>query len=748
MSKFAEVILPLPLPGTFTYSIPEELNGRVLPGCRVTVPFGKKLSYTALVSTVHDNDKAEYEIRAIRELLDETPIILSEQIKLWQWISKYYLCSLGDIYKAAIPQGLKGEFKPRTEQRIRLTARCRDEKGINLLLQSLSRAPRQKRLLATFIQITEPFGNAPKEISKHRLIEEAQVSANIYKELQDKGIFESYEVEIGRLSMQHDTVVPQNELNTAQNKAFEEIKEGFRHKNVTLLHGVTSAGKTEIYIHLIKETIEKGKQVLFLLPEIALTKQITERLRRVFGNRIGVYHSKFSDAERVEIWKKQLGDEPYEIILGVRSSLFLPFKNLGMIVVDEEHENSYKQQEPAPRYNARNAAIVLASLFGAKTLLGTATPSIESYYNATTGKYALVSLTTRHREVKLPHIEVVDMVEYSRRKQTVGPFSDPLVEAMGNALKEKKQIILFQNRRGYAPLLECKTCGWVPRCKHCDVSLTLHKNSNKLVCHYCGYNIPAPVHCPNCEERNFINLGYGTEKIEDDLQNLFPEARIMRMDLDTTRTRNAYEKIIGDFQQGKTDILIGTQMVSKGLDFDNVSVVGIINADTLLNYPDFRATERAFQLMAQVAGRAGRKNGQGTVFLQTRMSDAPVIPQIVKNDYSSFYDQQLGERMLFHYPPFYRLVYIYMKHRDVHVLEEFSELIGKRMRDIFDNRILGPDLPPIARIKQLYIRKIILKVENGLSQYRINETLQNIQEAYCNLPRYRSIVMYYDIDPL
>ncbi len=748
MSKFAEVILPLPLPGTFTYSIPEELNGRVLPGCRVTVPFGKKLSYTALVSTVHDNDKAEYEIRAIRELLDETPIILSEQIKLWQWISKYYLCSLGDIYKAAIPQGLKGEFKPRTEQRIRLTARCRDEKGINLLLQSLSRAPRQKRLLATFIQITEPFGNAPKEISKHRLIEEAQVSANIYKELQDKGIFESYEVEIGRLSMQHDTVVLQNELNTAQNKAFEEIKEGFRHKNVTLLHGVTSAGKTEIYIHLIKETIEKGKQVLFLLPEIALTKQITERLRRVFGNRIGVYHSKFSDAERVEIWKKQLGDEPYEIILGVRSSLFLPFKNLGMIVVDEEHENSYKQQEPAPRYNARNAAIVLASLFGAKTLLGTATPSIESYYNATIGKYALVSLTTRHRELKLPHIEVVDMVEYSRRKQTVGPFSDPLVEAMGNALKEKKQIILFQNRRGYAPLLECKTCGWVPRCKHCDVSLTLHKNSNKLVCHYCGYNIPAPVHCPNCEERNFINLGYGTEKIEDDLQNLFPEARIMRMDLDTTRTRNAYEKIIGDFQQGKTDILIGTQMVSKGLDFDNVSVVGIINADTLLNYPDFRATERAFQLMAQVAGRAGRKNGQGTVFLQTRMSDAPVIPQIVKNDYSSFYDQQLGERMLFHYPPFYRLVYIYMKHRDVHVLEEFSELIGKRMRDIFDNRILGPDLPPIARIKQLYIRKIILKVENGLSQYRINETLQNIQEAYCNLPRYRSIVMYYDIDPL
>ncbi len=748
MSKYAEVILPLPLPGTFTYSIPEELEGKILPGCRVTVPFGKKITYTALVESLHDVTDCEHEIRPIKELLDELPIVLNKQIRLWEWISKYYLCSLGDIYKAAIPQGLKGEFKPRTEQRVRLAARCRDEKGINLILQSLTRAPRQKRLLATYLQNAEPFGNNPKEISKHRLIEEAQVSANIYKELQEKGIFESYEVEIGRLQHRHDTVTPQNSLNEAQKRAFQEIKEGFSHKNVTLLHGVTSAGKTEIYINLITEALERGEQVLFMLPEIALTKQITERLRRVFGNKIGVYHSKFSDAERVEIWKKQLSDEPYEIILGVRSSVFLPFKNLGLIVVDEEHENSYKQQEPAPRYNARNAAMVLASLFGAKTLLGTATPSIESYYNATTGKYALVSLTKRHREVKLPQIEVIDMAEYSRKKMTVGAFSDPLVEAMGNALKEKKQIILFQNRRGYSPQLECKNCGWVPRCKHCDVSLTLHKNNNKLVCHYCGYTIPTPVHCPNCEEKKFITLGYGTEKIEDDLQNMFPDARIRRMDLDTTRTRTAYENIIEDFQNGKTDILIGTQMVSKGLDFDNVAVVGIINADTLLNYPDFRATERAFQLMSQVAGRAGRKNGQGTVYLQTKMSDAAVIPQIVKNDYIAFYDQQLSERMLFHYPPFYRLVYIYMKHRDIHVLEEFSTVIGKRMREIFDDRILGPDMPPVARIKQLYIRKIVLKVENGLSQYKINEVLQNIQEAYCNLPRYRSIVMYYDIDPL
>ena len=748
MENFVEAILPLPLPGTFTYSIPEELKGKVFPGCRVVVPFGKKITYTALVASVHNTPNNDYEIRPIKEILDETPIILDEQIKLWEWISRYYLCSLGDIYKAAIPQGLKGEFKPRTEQRVKLTAKCHDEKGINLILQSLSRAPRQKRLLATYLQTAMPFSGNAREISKHKLLEEAQVSANIYKELQEKGIFETYEVEIGRLVRESSTTKPQNTLNDAQKKAFEEIKDRFRQKNVTLLHGVTSAGKTEIYIHLITEALERGEQALFMLPEIALTKQITERLRRVFGNKIGVYHSKFSDAERVEIWKKQLSDEPYDIILGVRSSLFLPFKKLGLIVIDEEHENSYKQQDPAPRYNARNAAMVLASLYGAKTLLGTATPSIESYYNATTGKYALVSLTTRHREVKLPHIEVIDMAEYSRRKMTVGTFSDPLVEAMGNALKEKKQIILFQNRRGYSPQVECKNCGWVPRCKHCDVSLTLHKNSNKLVCHYCGYTIPAPVHCPNCEERNFLTLGYGTEKIEDDLQNLFPEARIERMDLDTTRTRTAYENIIEGFQQGKTDILIGTQMVSKGLDFDNVAVVGIINADTLLNYPDFRATERAFQLMAQVAGRAGRKNGQGTVFLQTKMTDAPVIPQIVKNDYEAFYNQQLSERMLFHYPPFYRLVYIYMKHRDVHVLEEFSEIIAKRMREIFDNRILGPDLPPVARIKQLYIRKIVLKVENGLSQYKINEVLQNIQQAYCQMPRYRAISMYYDIDPL
>ena len=744
MPLFVDVILPLPLASYYTYSVPQEYESNIAVGCRVTVPLGKSKHYTALVARIHTEKPEEYEVRPITELLDEAAIVLPSQMKLWEWIAKYYMCSLGEIYKAAVPQGLKGEFRPKTEQRIRLGKRYSDIIAINLVEQSLSRAPRQKRLLNTFLQLTE----RGEEISRHKLIEAAGVTANICKELVDKGILEVYEVEIGRLEKVSDASLSHNTLNPAQQKALDEINDSFLQKNVTLLHGVTSAGKTEVYIHLIMQALERGEQVLYMLPEIALTKQIVERLRKVFGSRIGLYHSKFSDAERVEIWKKQLSDTPYDIILGVRSSLFLPFKKMGLIIVDEEHENSYKQQEPAPRYNARNTAIVLASLFGAKTLLGTATPSIESYYNATTGKYGLVSLLTRYRSIQLPEISIIDIKDLAHRKQMTGAFSDPLTDAMKEALEKKKQIILFQNRRGYAPLLECRNCGWVPRCKHCDVSLTLHKSAGKLTCHYCGYTIPAPKICPNCEENNFVNLGYGTEKIEDDLQNLFPEARIARMDLDTTRTRTSYEKIINDFQQEKTDILIGTQMVSKGLDFDNVEVVGILNADTLLNYPDFRANERAFQLISQVAGRAGRKYGQGKVFLQTKQPDAPIMPHIIENNFLNFYNNQLSERMLFHYPPFHRLVYVYLKHREIHTLEECSEFMGVRMREIFGHRVLGPDLPPVARVQQLFIRKIVLKVENNLSQYKINDTLSRLQQEILANSRYKSVTIYYDVDPL
>ena len=749
MAQYVDVLLPLPLPTTYTYSVPREYSSNVSVGCRVVVPLGKSKKYTALIMATHDNKPEGYEVRPFTELLDEAPILLPTQLKLWSWIAKYYLCTEGEIFKAAVPQGLKGEFKARTEQRIKVAKSYRHERGIELALASLARAPRQQKLLNTYLSLTGNNAESPTaEISRHKLIEAAKVSPNICKELIDKGIFECYEVEIGRLQAIDDNITEINDLNPAQQKAFDRINEQFAHKSTVLLHGVTSAGKTEIYIHLISEALKRGEQVLYLLPEIALTKQIVERLRKVFGNRIGLYHSKFSDAERVEIWKKQLSDAPYDIILGVRSSLFLPFAKLGLIIVDEEHENSYKQQEPAPRYNAKNAAIVLASIFGAKTLLGTATPAVESYYNATTGKYGLVSLTERYRSIQMPLIEIIDIKELGQKKQMEGQFSDPLIEAMSNALKEKKQIILFQNRRGYAPLLECRTCGWVPRCKHCDVSLTLHKNAGKLTCHYCGYTIPAPKMCPNCEESNFVNLGYGTEKIEEELSNLFPEARIARMDLDTTRTRNAYEKIINDFQRGKTDVLIGTQMVSKGLDFDNVAVVGILNADILLNYPDFRATERSFQLMAQVAGRAGRKNGRGTVYLQTKTPDTPVIPQIVENDYLKFYDSQLTERMLFHYPPFHRLVYVYLKHRDIRLLDETAERFGACMRNIFGMRVLGPDLPPVARVQQLYIRKIVLKVENELSQYKVNEALARLKEEFAAQKRYASVTIFYDVDPL
>lgn len=745
MPRFVDVILPLPLPATYTYSVPPEYEQSVAAGCRVNVPLGKSKTYIALIKNVHNDEPQDYKVRPIIELLDETPILLPEQFKLWEWIAKYYLCTLGDIYKAAVPQGLKGEFKARTEQRIRIAKSFCNERGIELALASLSRAPKQKKLLSTYLQFIE---NGKKEISRHRLIELSQTTPAVCKELIDKGIFECYEVETGRLIYEEMPISELNELNPAQQKAFDAINASFTEKNTVLLHGVTSAGKTEIYIHLIKQVLKQNKQILYLLPEIALTKQITERLRKVFGNRIGLYHSKFSDAERVEIWKKQLSDTPYDIILGVRSSLFLPFRNLGLVIVDEEHENSYKQQEPAPRYNAKNTAMVLASFFNAKTLLGTATPAIESYYNAETGKYGLVTLTQRYRSIQMPHIEITDIKELGRKKQMEGQFSDPLIEAMSNALKAKKQIILFQNRRGYAPLLECRTCGWVPHCKHCDVSLTLHKTAGKLTCHYCGYTIPAPKVCPNCEESNFIHLGYGTEKIEEELSNLFPEARISRMDLDTTRTRNAYEKIINDFQKGKTDVLIGTQMVSKGLDFDNVSVVGILNADILMNYPDFRASERSFQLMAQVAGRAGRKNERGTVFLQTKSPDSPIMPLIVENDYRQFYKSQLNERSLFHYPPFYRLIYVYLKHRNIRLLDEAAEEFGKQMREIFGMRVLGPDLPPVAKVQQLYIRKIVLKTEMSVSQYKVNEILTGLKEKFIEKKRYSSIIIFYDVDPL
>lgn len=537
-------------------------------------------------------------------------------------------------------------------------------------------------------------------------------------------------------------------LSPAQQKAYEEIEHSFLTKNVTLLHGVTSSGKTELYIHLISKYLAEGKQVLYLLPEIALTTQITERLRRFFGEKMGVYHSKFTDIQRLEVYKRQASTEPYQLILGVRSSIFLPFQNLGLVIVDEEHEQSYKQQEPAPRYHARNAGIMLAKMFGAKTLLGTATPSFEVYHLAHKGQYGYVQLTQRYRDMQLPTIEVVDTKEAKRKKLMKGVFSPRLIEVMQGALERKEQIILFQNRRGFSSFIECKTCGWVPSCPHCDVTLTLHKKTSTLICHYCGYTTQIPGKCPACEESKFTDIGTGTEKIEEQIQQLFPDATTLRMDLDTAQTRLQAERIISDFSVHKADILIGTQMVTKGLDFDRVSVVGILDADTMLNLPDFRSHERTFQTLSQVAGRAGRNQTSGYVILQTRSADSDIIRQITQGDYWQMFYTQMLERQAFHYPPFQRLIYVYLRHKDDELLEHLADDMADKLRKVFGERVLGPDRPPVARIHSLYIRKIMLKIEPHTSTDKVRQHLIAIQQQMLAMPIAKNLNIYYDVDPL
>lgn len=640
--KYVDVILPLPLDGTFTYSVPDGMEGKVVPGVRLLVPLGKSKKYIAMATRLHD-DKPAFSCKPVEAVLDNTPSLLPQQMRLWQWISYYYMAPLGDVYNAAMPGGLKSteKFKPKMELYVELASTYRSEQALHVALNLVQRALKQAKTLTTFLSLSHwdsLDGDTPREgikkVTKEELMNESHCTAAVVKALIDRGILFTYELEIGRLNTNGeshlDLIKP---LSLAQQDAYNGILMQMMKKDVVLLHGVTSSGKTEIYIHLIRKAIEEHKQVLYLLPEIALTVQIMERLHRVFGDRLGIYHSKYSDAERVEIWQKQLSDHPYDVILGARSAVFLPFKNLGFVIIDEEHETSFKQQDPAPRYHARSAAIVLAKMYGAKTLLGTATPSMESYYNAQQGKYGLVELKTRYKGIQLPEIQVVDVKDLRRRKMMSGPFSPQLLAAVREALKNGQQAILFQNRRGFAPMVECKVCGWVPKCKNCDVSLTLHKSINLLTCHYCGYTYPVPTECPNCGSTEIMGRGFGTEKIEDQIAEIFPEAKIARMDLDTTRTRNAYERLIADFSEGRTNLLIGTQMVSKGLDFDKVSVVGILNADSMLNYPDFRAYEHAFMMMAQVSGRAGRKGKRGLVILQTKNPTLPVIGQVVNNDY-------------------------------------------------------------------------------------------------------------------
>lgn len=755
--KYVDVILPLPLDGTFTYSVPDGMEGKVVPGVRLLVPLGKSKKYIAMATRLHD-DKPAFSCKPVEAVLDNTPSLLPQQMRLWQWIGYYYMAPLGDVYNAAMPGGLKSteKFKPKMELYVELASTYRSEQALHVALNLVQRALKQAKTLTTFLSLSHwdsLDGDTPREgikkVTKEELMNESHCTAAVVKALIDRGILFTYELEIGRLNTNGeshlDLIKP---LSLAQQDAYNGILMQMMKKDVVLLHGVTSSGKTEIYIHLIRKAIEEHKQVLYLLPEIALTVQIMERLHRVFGDRLGIYHSKYSDAERVEIWQKQLSDHPYDVILGARSAVFLPFKNLGLVIIDEEHETSFKQQDPAPRYHARSAAIVLAKMYGAKTLLGTATPSMESYYNAQQGKYGLVELKTRYKGIQLPEIQVVDVKDLRRRKMMSGPFSPQLLAAVREALKNGQQAILFQNRRGFAPMVECKVCGWVPKCKNCDVSLTLHKSINLLTCHYCGYTYPVPTECPNCGSTEIMGRGFGTEKIEDQIAEIFPEAKIARMDLDTTRTRNAYERLIADFSEGRTNLLIGTQMVSKGLDFDKVSVVGILNADSMLNYPDFRAYEHAFMMMAQVSGRAGRKGKRGLVILQTKNPTLPVIGQVVNNDYEGLYQGILEERRTFHYPPFFHLINVYVKHKYDKVCEQASHELSKTLRSWFSERVLGPDKPAVARVKTMNIRKIVIKLENGIDQQKVREYLKFAQQQMGKDPRYGALQIYYDVDPL
>lgn len=757
--KLIDVILPLPLEGCFTYSVPEPLQPGAEAGKRVLVPLGRSKKYVGMILKEHEGE-VDFELRDIIGILDERPTASPLQLRLWSWMAQYYMSPLGDVYRAAMPTGLTAldAYRPQTERCVALPERWRDKASLREALNMLDsgRAAKQKKMFECFLRlsgwdklVSEGGENSAKTVAADQLLSESQGSAAVLQALVKRGLLQRQLREVGRLNG-GDLPCPERikTLSAAQQTAYEEINESFGRKNVVLLHGVTSSGKTEIYIHLIEKTIAEGRQVLYLLPEIALTVQMMQRLKAVFGNRLGIYHSKYSDAERVEIWRKQLSDSPYDVVLGARSAMFLPFGRLGLIIIDEEHETSFKQQEPAPRYHARSSAIMLANLCGAKTLLGTATPSMETMYNVATSKYGKVSLTTRFKDMEMPEIRVIDIKDLRHRRMMQGPFSPDLVEAMRSALGDGKQIILFQNRRGFAPMVECCDCGWVPKCRDCDVSLTVHKHSNMLQCHYCGRVYAIPSVCPNCGGARLHTVGCGTEKVEEAVGRLFPEAKAVRMDLDTTRSRNSYDNIIADFASGRTDILIGTQMVSKGLDFDNVAVVGILQADSMLNYPDFRANEQAFTMMTQVAGRAGRKGKRGLVIVQTMQPEMPLLRQVVANDFTQMCHDTLEERNLFHYPPFTSLIYVFIRHREVSVVESAATLFAQRLRLLLPGRALGPDSPSVAKVRTKNIRKIVIKLERGMNLSQVKKAIRAQQRAVMAEKRFAAVEIYYDVDPV
>lgn len=740
---FADVVLPLPLAKSFTYAVPAEMQKKIGIGFRVVVPFGKRKFYTAVILRLHHNAPKGVEVKEIHSLSDSHPVVNEHQIRLWEWVSFYYLSPLGDVYKAAVPsmlkpQDLEEKYKSKTEVFIRLNT------GIHDIGRLTGRAKKQAALYHALRQLFSEEGT--ESIPKKEITARTGYSNTVLKGLTEKNIVIQYAEEVSRIDTHTVSSRKAFKLNVHQQKALEEINRCFEEKNVCLLHGVTSSGKTEIYVHLIEEQLKRGEQTLYLVPEIALTTQLTSRLQAVFGDKLGIYHSKINDNERTEIWQKMLSDSPYEIVIGVRSSLFVPFQRLSLVIVDEEHETSYKQQEPAPRYHARDTAIVLAQTFGAKTLLGSATPSIETFYNAKTGKYGLVTLEKRFENVELPRITLENTRELRRTKKMKTLLAPGLIEKINTALGSGEQVILFRNRRGFAPMLECKLCGWTPKCSHCDVSLTYHKNREELKCHYCNKAYKPVSECPVCHEKSIEPVGMGTEKLEEEVTQLFPGATVARMDTDTTRGKYTYEKIISDFQKKKVQILVGTQMLSKGLDFDNVSIVGIVSADGLLNRPDFRSHERGFQLMLQAAGRAGRRNRQGEVVIQTADPGQPVYRYLEANDYEGFYHSQLAERKLFNYPPYKRLISIVFKYKDEHKVESGSAFFARLLKQSLGEMVLGPNKPLISRIQRCHIRQVLLKLDNHLSPAKTRQFIKSVESRFRENPDFKYIVMYYDVD--
>jgi len=821
---FADILLPLPVRGTFTYRIPFELNEFMKEGQRVAVQFGRKKVYSGLIKRLHEN-VPDYTPKYILHLLDEEPLVNDIQFRFWEWLSSYYLSTEGEVMNAALPSAfklaseskvllspsfvpdhdildehefkitevllakkrlsideigktlgfqnvlpflkkmiekkmlvmeeeLKGGYKPKLEKMVLLSEAFKEEEMIQQLMDELSkRAHKQLELLMAYISLAGFNKDGYKQISRDILLKKVGSNTSVLKALVDKGVFEISERVISRFQNKvHEEASP-IQLSKHQEKAFDEIHQSFLKFNVALLHGVTSGGKTEIYIKHIEEVIKEGKQVLYLLPEIALTTQIISRLKKYFGEQVGIYHSRYSKDERAEVWNNLSGREKsgnatqYKIILGPRSAIFLPYENLGLIIVDEEHDQSYKQYDPAPRYNARDAAIYLATLHKAKVILGSATPSIESYYNAKNGKYALVELSERYGGMKMPVIEVVDMRDEHRRRMLRSHFSSVLIREMNQALEENKQLILFQNRRGFSLRIECEQCGWVPECKFCDVTLTYHKHSELLKCHYCGYSTTIPHECSECGSTHLKMKGFGTEQVVEELSLIMPDARIDRMDLDSTRTKHAFHRIITDFEERKTDILIGTQMVTKGLDFDSVQVVGVLSADNMLSFPDFRAHERSFQLMEQVSGRAGRKHKQGKVIIQAWRPDHPIIKFVVKHDFLGMYKQQLAERKRFFYPPYYRLIIIKMKHKKADLLHEGSVVFAKELRARFGKMVYGPEYPLVSRIRSLYIKHIMIKAVKGSDYKAVKKDLLSAFHEFRTLAKYKSILIQFDVDP-